>query len=375
MKHKYLLLSMALLFFLFLFSATSLALIPGDFGSADNGPPDGVVDFEDLMIFAMAYGSIPADVNWNEVCDIASQGGVLQPDGVIDFEDLMIFAMNYGRSEVVTGVKAIAITTLYSLEPVTPPIPDSSMTGLEDRTNKIGEKSLILQNLKFDKLKGKEGDSYYGVLIYWNAILKGGQLDEDVEYKVYRSVDGVNYDNIVSDDNLYLYEEYFEGEECTICGFIDTDVDPDSGNTYSYYITACGSDWETNPSQTVSIDTWLPSCCSLNSPQDGLEITEANPIFTWDPVGVSKFPYGSICSGESDLWIYDSTDSAQSWRIIFSDLTTSTATYNQDGQATTLVPGHAYYWDSYSYGYNLDGDLIAISICEAWNFNNKLPGE
>jgi hypothetical protein len=140
MKQKYLLLTIILFVFLFLFSFPSLALIPGDFGSADNGPPDGVVDFEDLMIFALAYGTTPSDDNWNEVCDIASQGGALQPDGVIDFEDLMIFAMNYGQRDKVTGVKAIAITTPHSLEPVTPPIPDSSMTGLEDRTNKIGEK-------------------------------------------------------------------------------------------------------------------------------------------------------------------------------------------------------------------------------------------
>jgi len=99
MKQKYLLLTIILFVFLFLFSTSSLALIPGDFGSAGGGPPDGYVDFEDLMIFAMAYGSTPADANWNEACDIASEGGILQPDGVIDFEDLMIFAMNYGEVE------------------------------------------------------------------------------------------------------------------------------------------------------------------------------------------------------------------------------------------------------------------------------------
>jgi len=62
MKQKYLILSMALFFFLILFSTTSLALIPGDFGSANNGPPDGVVDFEDLMIFAMHYGDTCEDL-------------------------------------------------------------------------------------------------------------------------------------------------------------------------------------------------------------------------------------------------------------------------------------------------------------------------
>ena len=97
MKQKYLLLSMIPFIFLVLFSATSLALIPGDFGSANNGPPDGCVDFEDLMIFAMAYGSTPSDSNWNPSCDIAGPGGSLIPDGVIDFEDLMVFAMHYGE--------------------------------------------------------------------------------------------------------------------------------------------------------------------------------------------------------------------------------------------------------------------------------------
>ena len=92
--------------FVFLFSITSLALIPGDFGSAGGGPPDGVVDFEDLMIFALAYGSTPADANWNPLCDI-------YPDDKIDFEDLMIFAMNYGKREAVTGLHATAKTYEY----------------------------------------------------------------------------------------------------------------------------------------------------------------------------------------------------------------------------------------------------------------------
>jgi len=112
MKQKYLLLTIILFVFLFLSSAPSLALIPGDFGSTDNGPPDGVVDFEDLMIFAMAYGSTFADAKWNEVCDIASQGGVLQPDGVIDFEDLMIFALHYGQFLVHNLTKDIYYDTI-----------------------------------------------------------------------------------------------------------------------------------------------------------------------------------------------------------------------------------------------------------------------
>jgi hypothetical protein len=101
-KQKYLLLTIILFTCLFIFSTTSLALIPGDFGSAGGGPPDGVVDFEDLMIFALAYGSTPTDANWNPLCDI-------YPDDKIDFEDLMIFAMHYGE-QAVTGVTLDRVT-------------------------------------------------------------------------------------------------------------------------------------------------------------------------------------------------------------------------------------------------------------------------
>ena len=69
-----------------------VVLLIGDFGSANGGSPDCIVDFEDLMIFAMAYGATPSDANWNPVCDIAA------PDGIIDFEDLMVFAMHYGET-------------------------------------------------------------------------------------------------------------------------------------------------------------------------------------------------------------------------------------------------------------------------------------
>jgi len=97
MKQKYLLLTIILFIFLLVFFSTSLALIPGDFGSVGGGPPDECVDFEDLMIFSMAYGSTEGNDNWNPVCDIAGPGGSLTPDGVIDFEDLMIFALHYGE--------------------------------------------------------------------------------------------------------------------------------------------------------------------------------------------------------------------------------------------------------------------------------------
>ncbi len=70
-----------------------------DFG-CDHGNPeqDGVVDFEDLMIFSQAYGSTPSDPNWNPACDICGQGSS-DPDGQVDFEDLMPLAESFGERE------------------------------------------------------------------------------------------------------------------------------------------------------------------------------------------------------------------------------------------------------------------------------------
>ena len=106
--------SIFLLALILLFSTTSLTLIPGDFGSADNGPPDGCVDFEDLMVFALVYGSTPSDSNWNPPCDIAGLGST-SPDGVIDFEDLMIFAMHYGDFLVHNLTKNTYYNTIQSV--------------------------------------------------------------------------------------------------------------------------------------------------------------------------------------------------------------------------------------------------------------------
>ena len=110
MKEKYLLLTMILSVFLILCFTTSLALVPGDFGSAGGDSLDGCVDSEDLEILTMAYGSTPSDSNWNPICDIAGPDGTLTSDGVIDFEDLMVFAMHYGECDEDTSQSLISIS-------------------------------------------------------------------------------------------------------------------------------------------------------------------------------------------------------------------------------------------------------------------------
>jgi hypothetical protein len=85
MEKKEIVVILLLFTFLLIFFFTSFTQIPGDF----NG--DGQVEFNDLMIFALAYGSCEGDDNWDSRCDLNS-------DGCIEFNDLMIFALHYGET-------------------------------------------------------------------------------------------------------------------------------------------------------------------------------------------------------------------------------------------------------------------------------------
>lgn len=72
----------------------------GDFKGGNNDP-DGKVNFEDLVVFASAYGLRSGQEGWNPVYDIGptNTGGIdgaPQQDNVINFEDLSLFALNYG---------------------------------------------------------------------------------------------------------------------------------------------------------------------------------------------------------------------------------------------------------------------------------------
>jgi YD repeat-containing protein len=76
--------------------------------------------------------------------------------------------------------------------------------------------------------------------------------------------------------------------------------------------------------------------------------------------------------GESDLWVYDDTTSSTSWWPSLNNMTTSSATYNQDGQATSLINEHNYEWNSWAYGYDGDSNLIAVSLSEDWGFHYSI---
>jgi thiol-disulfide isomerase/thioredoxin len=177
-------------------------------------------------------------------------------------------------------------------------------------------------------------------------------------YKIYRNVNGVvEGEPVYSGPGELLYDknvvQWHDFSNIVV------------GNTYSYYVTAYGDSWETAPSQeTGTINSFLPPVY-LVSPSDGETINNSTPTFVWSPVGSS--PGGSINFGTTELWVKDLTDNKAIWDISFNDMTTFNATYNQDGQASSLISGHSYAWEVTSYGY-VDDIQVAISQSEYWEF-------
>ena len=85
--------------FTLFFPSFATSSLPGDFvGFMGDPTPDGKVDFNDLMVFATAYGSETGDSNWNPLCDICGYLGDPSPDGKVNFEDLMVFVTNFGKT-------------------------------------------------------------------------------------------------------------------------------------------------------------------------------------------------------------------------------------------------------------------------------------
>ena len=258
---------------------------------------------------------------------------------------IQIFVLNQTPKPMVSGVRAGAATYPLSM--------GKAPNGIIQKLK--GENSQeLLQDIKFTNTEEeRRGEIGYGIELFWD-IYEGAS-----GYKIYRSVNGTNYVVV------------FEGTDCCCyasrrCYFFNNNTE--ESNIYFYYITAYGVNWETMPSEVVFIDTWLPSC-SLISPLNNEVINNPNPTFTWSPVGLSDFPYGPICTGYSDFFVYDLTDKKVVQNILFiDDMTTSNTTYNQDGQASPLIPGHSYLWNSWGRGLNENHNEIAISVSEDWVF-------
>ena len=185
-------------------------------------------------------------------------------------------------------------------------------------------------------------------------------------FEIYRSVNGGEwalYDDWPVDPgyNYYIYYDY----------------DVSESDTYSYYVKAYKTDWESKPSPERTIDTWLPPC-SLKKPVNGEPITIPNPVFEWNPVNIksNKFPYGGpsrpIINGDSVLCVVDDVTEIEVWEREFSNMTTSIVEYNDDNRASSLITNSNYYWFTYAIGYDEDGEIIAISLSDVNGFTTEL---
>jgi len=256
---------------------------------------------------------------------------------------IQVFILNQTSKPMVSDVRVSAVTYHLSIGKALNRI----LQKLEGEISKE-----LIPDIKFTNTRERRrGEIDYGIELYWDNYLGASG------YKIYRSINGGDYKVV------------FKGIDycCSCwCYFFDTDIE--EGNIYFYYITAYGGNWETIPSEVFIINTWLPSC-SLISPQNNEVVNNPNPTFTWSPVGLSNFPYGSIYLGYSDLWVYDDTAKSTVWQRIFhNNMTVSTITYNDDGYAIPLVSGHTYIWSSWGYGYDENYNLVAISASEDWVF-------
>jgi hypothetical protein len=193
-----------------------------------------------------------------------------------------------------------------------------------------------------------------GIEVRWTAYLQ----ESDCGYKVYKSTDGGIFTEVFSQLAPSGYDWY---------GWWDEDVQ--EGITYSYYVTAYGDGWETEPSETVTRDTWLP-ISYLESPINGATINDPEPTFTWLPVGIADYPYeGTIYSGHTILRVYeDPVYNENIWSAHSEDLTASTFIYNQDGQAPSLISGKYYKWNVIGHGVDQEGELAAVSFAGNWGF-------
>ena len=52
---------------------------------------DGIVNIVDIVIVALAFGSLPEDPYWNSIAD-------LNQDGIIDIVDIVFVAIHFGET-------------------------------------------------------------------------------------------------------------------------------------------------------------------------------------------------------------------------------------------------------------------------------------
>jgi len=210
-------------------------------------------------------------------------------------------------SDSVTGVLAVAVT--YH---------STSRENMQLKLDELFKKNKSKNTFHLKESRNiSRGDINYDVGIAWDEYIGS------TTYKIYKKVNAGTF-SLIANPNVTAGEGYYE--------YLDTNVSP--GNTYTYYVTAMIIALETSPSRYATC-YHLPSC-SLSSPTDGSTISKPHQTFSWSPVGINSFPNGPISAAESELYVRDLTNAQTVWWPFFDDLTTSSANYNQDGQANII---------------------------------------
>lgn len=340
--------------YLFQWLHSNIALPFGDVSSGDtiiyvidkNDSYNSMMEkeFDGLDVYKANYDGYPLipgrTYSWNAGCLGYNASGQIVSLSLGEERDFIY-------SEPLGGVfyfNAIAITEQA---------PDKKGKEIQDKVEYLKNEGRIQDGFQFSKLSNISKD------VIQHSIELSWYSPAATYSELYRSVSGsgsILYQGTIYPDNDGWYN------------FSDGNISIE--NSYTYYVKVYGDGWE-KESQEVIIDTWLPPC-SLSSPADEAIVDEVIPTFAWNPVG-SNIPQ-SIYYVKSDMWVYDLTAGAPAWRVWFDDVSTNSETYNSDGRAASLVDGHDYYWNSWAYGENENGKVIAISCSEDWNFTVEVEG-
>jgi len=151
---------------------------------------DGYVRAEDVVTFSSAFGLYTGNPGWNGVCDFGpsddySRFGVPVPDGVVDFEDLIILAMNYGNVEPLS-LDRIAAGTARAVEDLEHLVTFAiASTGDGAVSIVLDNKAATLKGLRLSvevaggELAGVERGSLFAGHsdLFFGAIRKGATID------------------------------------------------------------------------------------------------------------------------------------------------------------------------------------------------------
>lgn len=274
--------------------------------------------------------------------------------------------IGYDHNEDIIAVSWSGARHFFYMEPSTTISPPVEFMGglLASTLHSTRSRSITRGTLNDDSsgvlyYSGNLGDTLSRGGIYHAIDVAWWAYDNCTGYRVYRSTNGSEYEMILNWDTTGLISSGF--------GFYDSDIA--LGNTYSYYVTAYNvtENWETVPSNIFNIEidneTFLPPIY-LDQPPDYGQVNDPNYLFEWIPIG-NILPYGDVVEGETWLRIFDAETLSSLWSPLYSDnFTTSQVTYN----GNPLISGNTYWWVVRNFGYDTNGQIIAESRSEYWEF-------